>query len=99
MLENNIRIMKQEENRIESQKAQEVVRLKEYKDKVEQQRVLPYLVASVVEIIEVDRDSETDAEGRKLSPKMKCVVVKTTTRQVTWLSHITDSLPASCRSG
>lgn len=99
MLENNIRIMKQEDNRIESQKAHEVVRLKEFKEKVELQRVLPYLVASVVELIEVDRDSETDTEGRKLPPKMKCVVIKTTTRQVTLLADYLDRFPASFRFG
>lgn len=83
MLENNIRILRNEDSQVTHEMAQITVSINDHKDKVKNQRVLPYLVANVVELVEVDRDRDPDDAAAGRPPKkMKCVIIKTTTRQV-----------------
>lgn len=59
-------------------------------EKIKLNKQLPYLVANVVELLEVEDDEEGDEESdneneaQKKKPKKmnKCAVVKTTTRTV-----------------
>lgn len=98
MLENNIRILKNEDSHVMHEMAQIQVNINDSREKMERQKVLPYLVANVVEIIETTKDYDDDEGGAvsKTPQKIKCVIIKTTTRQVRELDA--DHLPASSRT-
>jgi len=63
-------------------------KIKENNAKIKLNKQLPYLVASIVEILDVDEEDEeedgstTDLDSQR---KGKCVVIKTTTRQTIFL--------------
>lgn len=62
--------------------------IKEIQKKIDEGKVLPYLVSNIVEILEVENDtSDTPEDLLKDEPKqkMKCVVIKTSTRQTVFL--------------
>ncbi len=62
--------------------------IKEIQKKIDEGKVLPYLVSNIVEILEVDNDtSDTPEDLLRDEPKkkMKCVVIKTSTRQTVFL--------------
>ena len=61
--------------------------IKEVQKKIEEGKVLPYLVSNVVEILEVDNDTSDTPEDLMDEPpkKIKCVVIKTSTRQTVFL--------------
>lgn len=56
-------------------------------EKIRQNKVLPYLVGNVVEILDVDPEGEDDgaAQDQDSMRKGKCAVIKTSTRQVSIL--------------
>ena len=57
--------------------------------KVNQNRVLPYLVSKVVEILDVDAEEQDGAaQNAHNAKKTKCAVVKTSTRQTVFLPMI-----------
>jgi len=64
-------------------------KIKENEEKVKMNKQLPYLVAHVVEILELDPNEEEDEEGANVDldakRKGKCVVIKTSTRQTIFL--------------
>jgi 26S proteasome regulatory subunit T5 len=87
MLENNVRILRSENGRLEVEMAAAKGQAADSKERINLQKVLPYLVANVVEIIEVDQDPDTES-GEKPSAipkKMKVPIIKTTTRQTIFL--------------
>ncbi|KAJ6563542.1 26S proteasome subunit P45 [Mycena sp. CBHHK59/15] len=59
-------------------------------EKVKQNKVLPYLVANIVEILDVDPEVEEDGANQDLDSmrKGKCAVIKTSTRQTVFLPLI-----------
>lgn len=86
MLENNIRIYKNEERQLDQEMAAIRGQIQDNKEKMENQKVLPYLVANIVEIIEVIKPAEEGEGGAVRAPvKMKCPIIKTTTRQTIFL--------------
>lgn len=86
MLETNIRVMKQEVSRLSHEEKSVQAKIKENKEKIKMNKQLPYLVASVVEVLDVDAEGEDDgAAVDETAAKGKCVVVKTTTRQTIFL--------------
>merc|ERR1719242_143808 len=96
MLENNIRVMKSETQRLKHQHKQAEDRVKENKEKIKLNKQLPYLVSNVVEILDVTKEDEQEEQseaamdetiGAKAKEKGmdKCVVVKTSTRQTIFL--------------
>ena len=86
-LNNNIRIMRGDINEIKHESAQQKVHIKDNKDKIKTNKVLPYLVANVVEIVDpyVDPNEDGGAQDLTLVPECKGVVVKTSTRQTVFL--------------
>jgi 26S proteasome regulatory subunit T5 len=84
MLDGNMRIMRNEKSRVEHECSQFLVRIKDNEDKIEKNRVLPYLVANIVEVIDMKPEDEIDPEAvqNKDDFPSKCAIVKTTTRQV-----------------
>eukprot|EP00049_Salpingoeca_infusionum_P013709 m.256027 g.256027 ORF g.256027 m.256027 type:complete len:425 (-) comp15512_c0_seq12:1376-2650(-) len=65
-------------------------KIRENEEKVRQHKQLPYLVSNIVELLDVEEDSEQDgASGDSDSErKGKCAVIKTSTRQTVFLPAI-----------
>lgn len=89
-LDNEIRIMKSDMNRIRHEAKTQEAHIKDNKEKIKVNKQLPYLVSNVVEI--VDPYSDPDEEGQdggvtdlSLQPEGKGMVVKTSTRQTVFL--------------
>ena len=84
MLENNMRIMRNEKSRVTHEMAQFTVRIQDNEDKIKKNRVLPYLVSNVVEVIEVEPEEGQDEATMNINNQVKgkCAIIKTTTRQV-----------------
>lgn len=85
--ENEVRIMKSDMNRIKHEAKEQMAHVKDNKEKVKMNKVLPYLVANVIEIIEpyVDPDEDGAAMDANTPLADKGVVVKTSTRQTVFL--------------
>eukprot|EP00276_Gloeochaete_wittrockiana_P014864 CAMPEP_0184351924 /NCGR_PEP_ID=MMETSP1089-20130417/56568_1 /TAXON_ID=38269 ORGANISM="Gloeochaete wittrockiana, Strain SAG46.84" /NCGR_SAMPLE_ID=MMETSP1089 /ASSEMBLY_ACC=CAM_ASM_000445 /LENGTH=424 /DNA_ID=CAMNT_0026685809 /DNA_START=23 /DNA_END=1297 /DNA_ORIENTATION=+ len=85
-LDNRIRSLQSELSRINFEKQQEELRLKENQEKIKLHKQLPYLVGHVVEIL--DNFEDEDEDGGVVDedkPKGKAVVIKTSTRQTIFL--------------
>lgn len=91
-LDNEIRILRSEYSRIDHENKVMKVAIKENNDKVKINKVLPYLVSNIVEILDVEPDPECEEEGANVDidsqRKGKCAVVKTSTRQTFFLPVI-----------
>jgi 26S proteasome regulatory subunit T5 len=89
-LDNEIRIMKSDINRIKHESRQQEAHIKDNKEKIKVNKQLPYLVANVIEIVEpyIDPNEEFDGSATDLNlaeKEAKGVVVKTSTRQTVFL--------------
>ena len=87
MFENNIRIMRNEFADVEHGCAQLQVKTNDNNDKVTKNKVLPYLVSNIVEVLEVDAEENEGSGVTELTTQVtgKCVIIKTTTRQTVFL--------------
>jgi len=90
-LENEVRIMKSEQQRLHHELKTIEEKSKDNKEKIKLNRQLPHLVANVGEILELEQD-EDDEDGATqdidMQRKGKSLVVKTTTRQTIFLPVI-----------
>jgi 26S proteasome regulatory subunit T5 len=86
-LDNEIRIMRSDMNRIRHESTQQTAHIKDNKDKIKLNKQLPYLVANVIELVEPYTDPDEDGSATDLSlvPECKGAVVKTSTRQTVFL--------------
>jgi len=88
-LDNEIRIMKSDMGRIKHETSQQKAHIKDNKEKIKLNKVLPFLVANVIEIVDpyVDPAEDDDGSSTDLSlvPQCKGAVVKTSTRQTVFL--------------
>lgn len=87
-LDNEIRIMKSDMNRIKHESRQQEAHIKDNKEKIKVNKQLPYLVANVIEIVEPYVDPNEDDGANvdvSLNPEGKGAVVKTSTRQTVFL--------------
>ncbi len=86
MFDNNIRVMKSESARLQHELTSKQAAITENLAKVKMNKQLPYLVASVVEILKLEPEQDDDGAALDLDAKQtKCVVIKTTTRQTVFL--------------
>lgn len=89
MFDTNVRIMKSEANRLNSEIKALQASIKENNEKIKLNKQLPYLIANVVEILDLDTTEEEADEGANVDLtsqiKDKCVVIKTSTRQTVFL--------------
>lgn len=96
LLENDIRVMKSEINRLQHEHATMKERLVDNLEKIKLHRQLPYLVSNVVEILDVDEDKDMQDDvlgvnnnGNNVpSTTSKGAVVKTSTRTTAFLPMI-----------
>nr|CDS28358.2 26s protease regulatory subunit 6a [Hymenolepis microstoma] len=91
LLDGEIRIMKSELHRVEHEVKMKQSKVKDSKSKIKMNKALPYLVATIVELLDVEpEDEEEDGANVDLDAqrKGKCAVVKTSTRQTYFLPVI-----------
>ncbi|EUB62119.1 26S protease regulatory subunit 6A [Echinococcus granulosus] len=91
LLDGEIRIMKSELHRVDHEIKMKQSKVKDSKSKIKMNKALPYLVATVVELLDVEpEDEEEDGANVDLDSqrKGKCAVVKTSTRQTYFLPVI-----------
>ncbi|KAJ3095500.1 26S proteasome regulatory subunit 6A [Phlyctochytrium planicorne] len=91
LLENDIKIMRSEQQRLSHEQNAMKEKIKENKEKIKLNRQLPYLVANIVEILDMDENDEPEEEGANIDlddHRKKCAVVKTSTRQTIFLPMI-----------
>ncbi|CCH58172.1 hypothetical protein TBLA_0A03740 [Henningerozyma blattae CBS 6284] len=97
LLENEIRIFRSELQRLSHENTVMVTKIKENKEKIKNNRQLPYLVANVVEIMDMneldDKDNnESTTQGGNVNldntVKGKAAVVKTSSRQTVFLPMV-----------
>merc|ERR1719399_2598432 len=82
MLENEIKVLRNENSRLLHEQQTQ-------KDKIKLNKQLPYLVANVVELLDMDAEDEPEEDGANIDldahRKGKCCVLKTSTRQTIFL--------------
>lgn len=92
LLENDMRIMRSEFQRLTHEKQAMHEKIKDNMDKIENNRQLPYLVGNVVEILDLDVAAEAAEEGANIDLDAtrvgKSAVIKTSTRQTIFLPLI-----------
>lgn len=86
LLENNIRSMNGELNRLAHDIRVEQETIQDNKKKLRDNKKLPFLVANVVEVLDPPEEEEDDGSAAETRGSDKAVVIKTTTRQVCRLS-------------
>lgn len=84
LLENEIRVLKDESQRLTLDQQSMKEKVKENKEKIKLNNQLPYLVGNIVEILEIKPEEEDEEDGANIDldsqRKGKCVVLKTSTR-------------------
>lgn len=104
MLDTNIRVMKSEVTRLSHEQKSTAAKIKENHEKIKLNKQLPYLVANIVEVLDLVESQEEDEEdGANVdlndNRKGKCVVVKTSTRQTVFLPVVGLVDPDELRPG
>ncbi|KAF2307267.1 hypothetical protein GH714_025951 [Hevea brasiliensis] len=89
LLDNEIRILKEELQRTNLELDSYKEKIKENQEKIKLNKQLPYLVGNIVEILEMNPEDEAEEDGANVDldsqRKGKCVVLKTSTRQTIFL--------------
>ncbi|KAJ6883436.1 26S proteasome regulatory subunit 6A [Populus alba x Populus x berolinensis] len=89
LLDNEIRILKEEVQRTNLELDSYKEKIKENQEKIKLNKQLPYLVGNIVEILEMNPEDEAEEDGANIDldsqRKGKCVVLKTSTRQTIFL--------------
>lgn len=89
LIEGDLRVMKSEIIRLQHEVTSMKDRLQDNLEKIKLNKQLPYLVANVVELLDVDPEDEIQEEGANIDldaqRKGKCAVVKTSTRTTSFL--------------
>lgn len=76
-------MMKQEQLRLMHEQNTMMEQVADNTQKIKQNKVLPYLVGNVVEILDMDEEEEDGAvKNEQNAKKGKCAVIKTSSRQV-----------------
>ncbi|KAG6820704.1 26S proteasome regulatory subunit 6A-B [Arthromyces matolae] len=90
LLDNDIKVMRSETTRLQHEQSVMKEKIRDNGEKIKQNKVLPYLVGNVVEILDVDPEVEEDGANQDLDSmrKGKCAVIKTSTRQTVFLPMI-----------
>ncbi|KXN71968.1 26S protease regulatory subunit 6A [Conidiobolus coronatus NRRL 28638] len=103
LLDNDIKVMRSENLRLIHEQASMNDKIKDNKEKIDLNKVLPYLVGNVVELIDVDPLEDEEQEGSNVdldaNVKGKCAVIKTSTRQTIFLPLIGLVDPATLSPG
>ncbi|KAH3672879.1 hypothetical protein WICPIJ_010008, partial [Wickerhamomyces pijperi] len=89
LLENDIRIMKSELQRLNHDKQVMLAKVKDNKEKINNNKQLPYLVGNIVELLDIEAEEEAKKQGGNIDLNAtragKSAVIKTSTRQTVFL--------------
>eukprot|EP00878_Enallax_costatus_P001433 GHUV01001583.1.p1 GENE.GHUV01001583.1~~GHUV01001583.1.p1 ORF type:complete len:427 (+),score=147.57 GHUV01001583.1:145-1425(+) len=89
LLENEIRVLKDESTRLSLDQNGLREKIKENKEKIKLNNQLPYLVGNIVEVLDIKPEEEEEEDGATADldaqRQGKCVVLKTSTRQTIFL--------------
>ncbi|TGZ64603.1 hypothetical protein CRM22_006292 [Opisthorchis felineus] len=92
LLDAEIRFMKSELHHVDHEIKMKQAKVKESKSKIKMNKALPYLVANVVELLDVCPQDQEREDGANVDldslRKGKCAVIKTSTRQTYFLPVI-----------
>ncbi|KAH9980110.1 P-loop containing nucleoside triphosphate hydrolase protein [Lactifluus volemus] len=90
LIDNDIKVMRSEQLRLNHEQNVMKEKIRDNGEKIKQNKVLPYLVANVVEILDVDPEGQEDGANQDLDSmrKGKTAVIKTSTRQTVFLPLI-----------
>eukprot|EP01053_Blabericola_migrator_P011433 Blabericola_migrator_1__11432@NODE_679_length_6909_cov_149_679480_g493_i0_p2_GENE_NODE_679_length_6909_cov_149_679480_g493_i0NODE_679_length_6909_cov_149_679480_g493_i0_p2_ORF_typecomplete_len425_score95_28AAA/PF00004_29/5_1e02AAA/PF00004_29/4_1e40Prot_ATP_ID_OB/PF16450_5/1_9e23AAA_lid_3/PF17862_1/1_7e12RuvB_N/PF05496_12/7_7e11AAA_5/PF07728_14/8e07AAA_2/PF07724_14/1_7e06AAA_22/PF13401_6/2_1e05AAA_3/PF07726_11/1_6e05DUF815/PF05673_13/1_5e05AAA_16/PF13191_6/0_00022Sigma54_activ_2/PF14532_6/0_0012I len=90
LIDNEIKVMQQQNARLSHELATIADKIKENNEKIKLNKQLPYLVANVLELLDLDEEDEEDGGFQYVDThkKGKCMVIKTTTRQNIFLPVI-----------
>jgi 26S proteasome regulatory subunit T5 len=103
LLDNEIRVLKDESRRLSLEQANMQEKIKENKEKIKLNNQLPYLVGNIVEVLDVNPEDEEEEDGAAVDldsqRKGKCVVLKTSTRQTVFLPMVGLVEPDKLRPG
>lgn len=92
LLENDIKVMRSESQRLSHEKTVMLERIKDNQDKINNNKQLPYLVGNVVELLDLGVEKEAEQQGGNLdldaTRSGKLAVIKTSTRQTIFLPLI-----------
>lgn len=90
LIDNDIKVMRSETLRLQHEQNVMKEKIRDNGEKIKQNKVLPYLVGNVVEILDVDPEVVEDGANQDLDSmrKGKCAVIKTSTRQTVFLPLI-----------
>jgi len=90
LIDNDIKVMRSEQLRLGHEQSVMKEKIRDNGEKIKQNKVLPYLVANVVEILKVDPEGQEDGANQDLDSmrKGKTAVIKTSTRQTVFLPLI-----------
>ena len=102
LIDNEIRILKDDCSRLSLEVGNNQERLKENQEKIKMNKQLPYLVGNVIEVLDAPEEDEEDGanqldEGQPQSGK--CVVLKTSTRQTIFLPVVGLVEPLELKPG
>ena len=102
MLENEIKVIRNEVMRLNHEHQAQKEKIKENQEKVKLNKQLPFLVANVVELLDMELEDEPEEDGANIDldahRKGKCCVLKTSTRQTIFLPcRASSSLRSSSR--
>uniref|UniRef100_A0A383WDE5 AAA+ ATPase domain-containing protein n=1 Tax=Tetradesmus obliquus TaxID=3088 RepID=A0A383WDE5_TETOB len=103
LLENEIRVLKDDSTRLNLDQQSLREKIKENKEKIKLNNQLPYLVGNIVEVLDVKPEEEEEEDGATADldsqRQGKCVVLKTSTRQTIFLPVVGLVEPSSLRPG
>jgi 26S proteasome regulatory subunit T5 len=92
LLENDIKVMKSEVQRLSHDKQVMLEKIKDNKEKIDNNKQLPYLVGNVVELLNVEAGEDAKEQGANVDLDAtrvgKSAVIKTSTRQTVFLPLI-----------
>ncbi|VDC00661.1 unnamed protein product [Peniophora sp. CBMAI 1063] len=90
LIDNDMKVIRSETTRLQHEQSVMKEKIRENGEKVKQNKVLPYLVGNVVEILDVAPEGDEDGANQDLDSMRqgKSAVIKTSTRQTVFLPLI-----------
>jgi len=89
MVENEVKVLRNESARLSHEQQAQKEKIKENNEKIKLNKQLPYLVANVVELLDMNAEDEPEEDGANVDLDAhrtgKCCVLKTSTRQTIFL--------------
>jgi len=89
MVENELKVLRNESARLSHEQQAQKEKIKENNEKIKLNKQLPYLVANVVELLDMNAEDEPEEDGANVDLDAhrtgKCCVLKTSTRQTIFL--------------